>query len=104
SLICGYEMEPAHPPLPMPMNLPFHPEIGIQSSMWISETGDGFSVAATRQHCRRFRMPPGGGGPPARSPAAGGTTPPLTVCAMVIVVPGSLVAVRLSHVCGDAMA
>ena len=41
------------PPRPLglvPRKLPFHPAIGIHISMRMSEEGDGFSVAATRQN------------------------------------------------------
>src|SRR5690606_39834867 len=41
-------IDPAQPPLPTTRNLPFHAS-GIQSSMRISESGRGVSVAATRQ-------------------------------------------------------
>src|SRR5436190_8901998 len=40
------------PPRPLglvPRKLPFHPVIGIHISMRMSEEGDGFNVAATRQ-------------------------------------------------------
>src|SRR5437867_13222886 len=40
------------PPRPLglvPRKLPFHPAIGIHISMRMSEEGDGFNVAATRQ-------------------------------------------------------
>src|SRR5450631_3321957 len=42
-------MEPPQPPLPSARNLPFHPLIGSQTSIPISESEVGFRVAATRQ-------------------------------------------------------
>src|SRR6266496_2266858 len=43
-------MLPAYPPLPVPSNRPFHPELGIQSSMLITESGVGFETAETLQN------------------------------------------------------
>jgi len=43
-------MFPAYPPLPVPSNLPFHPELGIHSSMLITESGVGFETAETLQN------------------------------------------------------
>ena len=40
-----YEIAPAHPPLPTAWNLPFQPDAGIQTSILMSESLDGFSVA-----------------------------------------------------------
>src|SRR6266849_1403255 len=45
-----YEIVPAHPPLPTAWNLPFQPDAGIQTSILMSESPVGFSVAATRQN------------------------------------------------------
>src|SRR6516225_1698867 len=42
-------MLPAHPPLPIIWNLPFQFSAGSQSSILISESAEGFRVAATRQ-------------------------------------------------------
>src|SRR5215472_7573866 len=42
-------MVPAHPPLPIIWNLLFQLSAGSQSSILISESADGLSVAATRQ-------------------------------------------------------
>src|SRR5947207_14260694 len=44
------------PPRPLglvPRKWPFHPVIGIHSSMRMFEEGDGFNVAATRQNAGR---------------------------------------------------
>src|SRR4026207_1391424 len=42
-------MVPAHPPLPTAWNLPFHATAGSQTSILMSESEEGVSVAATRQ-------------------------------------------------------
>src|ERR1700722_4670592 len=42
-------MEPPQPPLPTARNLPFHPVTGSHTSIPISESLVGLSVAATRQ-------------------------------------------------------
>ena len=39
-------MLPFHPPLPTAWNLPFQPDAGSQTSILISESDEGFSVAA----------------------------------------------------------
>src|SRR5262245_55140264 len=46
-------MLPLQPPLPTAWNLPFQPEAGIQTSILMSESADGLSVAATRQNAGR---------------------------------------------------
>ena len=43
-------MVPAHPPLPTAWNFPFQPDAGSQTSILMSESPDGVSVAATRQN------------------------------------------------------
>src|SRR5262245_11727918 len=48
-------MLPDHPPLPIPMNLPFQPSAGIQTSILISESEVGLMVAATRQKAGSWR-------------------------------------------------
>src|SRR5438034_6103918 len=45
-------MFPAYPPLPVPSNRRFQPEIGIQTSTLISESLVGVNVAVTRQNGR----------------------------------------------------
>src|SRR5205807_1800901 len=46
-------MTPAQPPLPTAWNFPFHPTAGSQTSILMSESDDGVSVAATRQKAGR---------------------------------------------------
>jgi hypothetical protein len=41
---------PAKPPLPTTSSRPFQPVNGSQTSILMSERGDGFKVAATRQN------------------------------------------------------
>src|SRR3990172_2860048 len=43
-------MAPLQPPLPTAMNFPFQPDVGIQTSILMSESLDGLSVAATLQN------------------------------------------------------
>src|SRR5215813_5626485 len=43
-------MVPAQPPLPTAWNFPFQSEAGSQTSILMSESGEGVSVAATRQN------------------------------------------------------
>src|SRR5580765_2384882 len=47
--IAGYEMLPAHAPLPTASSFPFQPDAGSQTSILMSESAEGVSVAATRQ-------------------------------------------------------
>src|SRR5689334_16900777 len=93
-------MVPAHAPLPTDCRFPFHrlsgPFSGSQTSILISESGTGVSVAATRQNPGRLRndcgcLPLGAGRGDVNAPAA-------IVSAMVIVVFFSFRAVRLSQV------
>ena len=42
-------MEPDQPPLPTASKFPFQVEAGIHTSILISESSEGFNVAATRQ-------------------------------------------------------
>src|SRR4051794_33065481 len=56
-------MVPAHPPFPTACSLLFQPEEGSQTSILMSESADGVSVALTRQkagNCAKAldRMPP----------------------------------------------
>src|SRR5580698_9012702 len=71
-------MAPDHPPFPLATNFSFHPDTGSHTSILISESLDGLSVAATLQYAGVF-------------PAAA------TSCARVIVVSGSFSEARLSH-------
>src|SRR6266853_5836150 len=43
-------MDPPQPPLPAARYFPFQPVSGIHTSIWISESMLGFSVAVTRQY------------------------------------------------------
>src|SRR5438128_792539 len=91
-------MAPLHPPLPTAMNFPFHPDAGIHTSILMSESADGFSVAATRQNAGRSltacTMP---GDTVAPAGIGGLNAPASTACATVIVVVGSASEARLSH-------
>src|SRR5438552_18717991 len=93
-------MLPAHPALPTACSFPFQPaEAGNQTSILISESLDGFSVAARRQNAGRLAYEN-----PRPRPTAGLTKAPGdTVCASVIVVFGSESAARLSHVAAIAL-
>ncbi len=102
-------MTPAQAPLPTDCSLPFHfcraelsapPAAGSQTSIWIFESADGLTVAATRQKAGRFVIGRAGG-PPA--PFSGGVNvPPFTDSASVIVVRGSESDFRLSQVAAAA--
>src|ERR1700736_4664298 len=84
-------MAPAQPPLPSPSYLPFQPEVGSQTSILMSESLEGFKVAATRQNSGRFwkaaLLPCGSLNPPAG-----------TIWAVVMVVSGRESEARLSQV------
>src|SRR5579864_3727456 len=89
-------MVPAQAPLPTACRFPFHADSGSQTSILISESVVGVSVAATRQNAGTLRkdggcLPLGGGRGEVKAPAA-------TVSAMVIVAFWSLSAVRLAQV------
>src|SRR6202049_3150350 len=93
-------MEPLKPPLPTAMNFPFQPDACIQTSILMSESVDGFSVAATRQNAGRSltacTKAVGAGVPPAAMGIV--NAPASTARASVIVVFGSASDARLSHV------
>jgi hypothetical protein len=82
------------------MNFPFQPDAGIQTSILMSESVDGFSVAATRQNAGRplaaCTKVAGAGVPPAAIGIV--NAPASTARASVIVVFGSASDARLSHV------
>src|ERR1017187_10326829 len=86
-------MEPAQPPLPTAWNFPFQPEAGSQTSIWMSESLVGFSVAATRQNVGSswYWRAAAAGAPGKLSSPAGMDR------ASVIVASGSASADRLSH-------
>src|SRR5215472_17535946 len=94
-------MLPFQPPLPVASNLPFQLDAGIQTSILMSESAVGFSVAAIRQNAGRS---PNGFSPPrpARPPPAGLYAPAATASAVVIVAFGSFSDARLSHVAAEA--
>src|SRR2546427_5095249 len=88
-------MLPAHAPLPTASSLPFQPDEGSQTSILMSESLDGVSVAATRQNdgsaANGFApRPPRGFG--------GVNCPAPTVCASVIATCGPENVDRLSQV------
>src|SRR6516162_306024 len=94
-------MLPFQPPLPVASNLPFQLGAGIQTSILMSESGVGFSVAAIRQNAGRS---PNGFSPPrpARPPPAGLSAPAATASAVVILAFGRFSEVRLSHDAAEA--
>src|SRR6266545_4193662 len=86
-------MAPAQPPLPTPWNFPFHAGAGSQTSILMSESDEGISVAATRQKAgRRLNCCTAAG------PISGSVNPPAgTIWARVIEVFGSTRDDKLSH-------
>src|SRR5262245_53978718 len=89
-------MLPFHPPLPVDWNLPFHPEEGSQTSILMSESADGLSVAATRQNAGKSANAL----PPPRPPPCGGVKAPAAIgCAIVIVAFSNLSDESISHDC-----
>src|SRR4030043_839345 len=96
-------MLPAHTPLPMPTSLPFQFSAGIQTSILISESGVGVSVAVTRQKAGAVLKPDITPGPPIIGPPAGGVNwPAATRDAEVIFPSGSSRAACLSQAAGAA--
>src|SRR5262245_4416364 len=81
-------MLPFHPPFPTAWNLPFRPDVGSQTSILISESLDGASVAPTRQNSGR-RLTFGGGCPGRTEPSGMTNCPAATVSVRVMVVSGS---------------
>src|SRR5438552_7224197 len=93
--MAGYEMLPAHAPLPTASSLPFHPDTGSHTSILMSESLDGVRVAATRQNEGNAAnglapRPPRGFG--------GMNCPGPTVCASVTATCGCDTVDRLSQV------
>src|SRR6185436_14674457 len=78
-------------------NLPFHPLAGSHTSILMSESADGLSVAATRQNAGRSAK-----GLPPRPPGCE-NAPAATASAAVIVACGSACDARLSHVAAFAV-
>src|SRR5579863_4569994 len=86
-------MEPAHPPLPTASYLRFQFVSGIQISTLMSESGVGFSVAATRQNggsslSAAVRALAEGSPGPGRKPSGGVNSPAATDCASVMAASG----------------
>src|SRR5262249_31018591 len=91
----------AQPPFPTAWNLPFQPFAGIHTSIVMSESALGVSVAATRQNDGRFAY--GFVPPPPRRPLSGGTNVPgATTSARLIVPAFNATPARLSHVAAAA--
>src|SRR5438874_13828802 len=92
-------MLPFHPPFPLASKFPFHVAAsGSHNSILMTESGDGFIVAATRQNagrsendCACFPCP------------VEGSAPAATARAEVMVVSGKLREARLSHVAAEAV-
>jgi hypothetical protein len=84
----AYAIAPPNPPFPTPSNFPFHPEAGIHTSIPISESLVGVSIAATRQNAGIFSN---------TSPLGAVKVPAGIHCAAVIVASGSLSEARFSH-------
>src|SRR5215475_5737637 len=94
----GYQISPDHPPFPMPMNLPFQPDMGIQTSNLMSESCVGLISPATRQNAGRLSK-----GDPEKSMGFGIVKVPAgSDFAKVIVVSGRTSVARLSHVVARA--
>src|ERR1700676_5624619 len=66
---------PANPPLPCPLNFPFHPLSGSHTSMWIAESALGVATTWTRQNAASFFAKPGSSGRP-DVPSGGATNSP----------------------------
>src|SRR5207302_2509986 len=89
-------MAPDQPPFPTAWNLPFQPEAGIHTSILISESFVGATVAATRQNAgSSLKFNPGPG--PVGAGCGNANSPAPTGMAKVMVVPGSVIDFRLSH-------
>src|SRR5262245_57999262 len=93
-------MFPFQPPLPTASNLPFQFAVaGIHTSIFMSDSVVGFSVAAIRQNAGRsaYCAPP-----PRPPPPAGVNAPAATLCADPIVALGNFRSARLSQVAAIA--
>src|SRR5215510_1867573 len=89
-----YEISPAQPPLPRPMNLPFHPDAGIHSSNLMSESLVGLISAATRQNAGKLSNR----GPGKLPGLSGVNLPAGSAFASVMVVSGKVSVASISHV------
>src|SRR2546423_11632531 len=85
-------MVPAQPPLPTAWNFPFQSAAGIQTSILMSESDEGVSVAATRQKVGSWLNCGAAGPVPGRVNAPAGT-----IWARVIEVFGSAKDDKHSH-------
>src|SRR5215471_4321017 len=94
-------MTPAQPPFPTAWNFPFQPFAGNQTSILISESDEGLSVAAILQNSGRslYGLPPL---PPACLSPGRENWPAGTSFAIVTVVSFNASVERLSHVAADA--
>src|SRR4249919_2135742 len=92
-------MTPAQPPLPTAWNLPFHPLAGSQTSVLMSESLVGVSVAATRQNgpSATYGFRPRGG------PSGGWNVPGATTSALVMAVPLRASVARFSQEAANAL-
>src|ERR1051326_980290 len=88
-------MFPVHPPFPLASNLLFQPAAGIHTSILMSESGVGLSVAATRQNAGRSENLAAACMPCALAGAT--NAPACTACATVTVPSGTVMEARLSH-------
>src|SRR5256885_5800637 len=77
--MAGYAIAPLNAPLPTAWNLPFQPEAGNQTSILMSESLVGFSVAATRQNAGSAVKSPA-------SPCASGVNAPAGTDADIVTV------------------
>jgi hypothetical protein len=94
-----YTIDPAHPPLPTAWYLPFQFATGSHTSTLMSESLDGFNVAATRQNDGRFVRAGLGGA----AVAPGGVNVPAeTVSVRVIVASGKESVAKLSQEAASA--
>ena len=74
SYMANWLIDPANPPLPMPWNFPFQPELGIHTSNLMSESAVGLITPVTRQNA-------GSSLNGAAEPVAGVNAPCATACA-----------------------
>src|ERR1700722_180505 len=90
-------MVPFQPPLPTACRSLFQPDAGSQTSILISESLEGVSVAITRQKAGR-PLKSSAFDRPGPGTAGGVNAPAATLCADVMVTFGRLSLERLSHV------
>src|SRR5262245_57457330 len=79
--MAGYGMLPVQPPLPTAWNFPFQPDAGSHTSILMSESADGVSVAAMRQNAGSFANTAAG---PAGPDGPGGANAPAAICCAVV--------------------